>query len=101
MPSEFPLDRSKFFGSSAALSLSAAIYFYEIDSNERLGFAFIGCGGRAQAHIDLIQRFAHNGQALSPLAVCDVWDGLEDEYDVEFSGKVTRRRYAQGLRPSA
>jgi predicted dehydrogenase len=95
------LDRRKFFGSAAALSLSAAGYGNVVGSNERLGIGFVGCGGRAQAHIDLIQRFAQNGQHVTPLAVCDVWDGLEDEYDVEFGGKVTRRRYAQGLRPSA
>jgi len=101
MPSHSPLDRRKFFGSAAAMSLSAAGYGNVVGSNERLGIGFIGCGGRAQAHIDLIQRFARNGQPVTPLAVCDVWDGLEDEYDVEFGGKVTRRRYAQGLRPSA
>ncbi len=100
MPSA-SLDRRKFFGSAAALSLSAASYANVLGSNERLGVGFIGCGGRAQAHIDLIQRFAQNGQAVAPLAVCDVWDGLEDEYDIEFGGKVTRRRYAQGLQPSA
>jgi predicted dehydrogenase len=101
MPSEKPLDRRKFFGSAAALSLSAASYANVLGANERLGIGFIGCGGRAQAHIDLIQRFAQCGHAVTPLAVCDVWDGLDDEYDVEFGGKVTRRRYAQGLRPSA
>jgi predicted dehydrogenase len=65
----------------------------------RIGF--LGCGGRAQAHIDLINRFAAEGKPVAAAAVCDVWDGLEDEYDVHFGGKVTRRRYAQGLYPSA
>jgi predicted dehydrogenase len=101
MPSHVSLNRRKFFGSAAALSLSAAGYANVVGSNERLGIGFIGCGGRAQAHIDLIHRFAQNGQAVAHLAVCDVWDGLEDEYDIEFGGKTTRRRYAQGLRPSA
>ena len=41
------------------------------------------------------------GKPVAPVAVCDVWDGLEDEYDVDFGGKTTRRRYAQGLYPSA
>ncbi len=98
---EKPLDRRKFFGSAAALSLSAAGYANVLGSNERLGVGFLGCGARAQAHIDIIKRFALNGQAVAALAVCDVWDGIEDEYDVEFGGKVTRRRYSQGLRPSA
>src|ERR1700722_18133198 len=89
-----PLDRRKFLGSAAALSLSAG-------SNARLRIGFLGCGGRAQAHIDLINRFAVERKPVSAVAVCDVWDGLEDEYDLHFGGKVTRRRYSQGLYPSA
>ena len=96
-----PLDRRKFFGSAAALSLSAAAYGNVPGSNERVRVAFLGCGGRAQAHIDLINRFAAEGKPVAAVAVCDVWDGLEDEYEVHFGGKVTRRRYAQGLYPSA
>ena len=101
MADKTPLDRRKFLGSAAALSLSAATYGNVVGSGERVRIAFLGCGGRAQAHIDLINRFAQNGVAVAPVAVCDVWDGLEDEYDVDFGGKVTRRRYAQGLFPSA
>jgi predicted dehydrogenase len=96
-----PLDRRKFFGSAAALSLSAASYAQVRGSNERLRIGFIGCGGRAQAHLDLLNRFAGAGKPVVAVAVCDVWDGLEDEYEVDFGGKVTRRRYAQGLLPSA
>jgi predicted dehydrogenase len=106
-PQPSPLDRRKFFGSAsaaaagAALSLSAASYAKVPGSADRLRVAFLGCGGRAQAHIDLINRFARDRKDVVPVAVCDVWDGLEDEYEVEFGGKVTRRRYAQGLHPSA
>src|SRR5262245_17054623 len=96
-----PLDRRKFFGSAAALSLSAASYANVTGSNERVRVAFLGCGGRAQAHIDLIARFAKEGKPVAAVAVCDVWDGLEDEYEVQFGGKATRRRYSQGLYPSA
>jgi predicted dehydrogenase len=96
-----PLDRRKFLGSAAALSLSAASYANAAGANDRVRVAFLGCGGRAQAHIDLVNRLAAQGRAVAPVAVCDVWDGLEDEYDVEFGGKTTRRRYAQGLFPSA
>jgi predicted dehydrogenase len=99
MPS--PLDRRKFFGSAAAMSLSAAGYARVPGSNDRIRIGFLGCGGRAQAHIDLVNRFAAEGKPVVPVAVCDVWDGLEDEYEVNFGGKVTRRRYAQGLFPSA
>jgi predicted dehydrogenase len=96
-----PLDRRKFFGSAAAMSLSAASYGNVAGSGDRVRVAFVGCGGRAQAHIDLVNRLARDTKAVAAVAVCDVWDGLEDEYDVEFGGKVTRRRYAQGLFPSA
>ncbi len=96
-----PLDRRKFFGSAAALSLSAASYASVAGSNDRIRVAFLGCGGRAQAHIDLVNRFATEGKPVVPVAVCDVWDGLEDEYEVNFGGKVTKRRYSQGLFPSA
>jgi predicted dehydrogenase len=99
MPS--PLDRRKFFGSAAALSLSAASYAKVSGSNDRVRVGFLGCGGRAQAHIDLMNRFAAEGKPVAAVAVCDAWDGLEDEYEVNFGGKVTRRRYAQGLFPSA
>ena len=92
-----PLDRRKFLGSAAALSLSAASYANVRGSADRVRVAFIGCGGRAQAHIDIVNRLPHS----TAVAVCDVWDGLEDEYDVDFGGKVTRRRYSQGLFPSA
>ena len=101
MPRPSPLDRRTFFGSAAALSLSAASYANVAGANDRVRVAFLGCGGRAQAHIDLVTRFAREGKAVTPVAVCDVWDGLDDEYDVEFGGKTTRRKYAQGLRPSA
>jgi predicted dehydrogenase len=99
MPS--PLDRRKFLGSAAALSLSAASYANVSGSNERIRIGFLGCGARAQAHIDLINRFSAERKAVAAVAVCDVWDGLDDEYDVHFGGKVTRRRYSQGLYPSA
>jgi predicted dehydrogenase len=101
MPSPPPLSRRKFFGSAAALSLSATSYANVHGSNDRVRVGFLGCGGRAQAHIDLINRFAAGGKPVVAAAVCDVWDGLEDEYEVEFGGKVTRRRYAQGLYPAA
>ncbi|MCE9533924.1 MAG: Gfo/Idh/MocA family oxidoreductase, partial [Planctomycetes bacterium] len=70
-------------------------------ANERLGIAFLGCGGRAQAHLDIVKRLRDEGKLIAPIAVCDVWDGQEDEYEHEFGGRVTRRKYAQGLYPSA
>src|SRR5436309_3104498 len=55
---EKSLNRRKFLGSAAAMSLSAASYANIPGSNDRLRVGFIGCGGRAQAHIDTINRFA-------------------------------------------
>jgi len=104
MPNEpSSLDRRDFIRKSAgaALTLSAASYNRVHGANERLGIGFIGTGGRAQAHLDLIKRLREEGQPVAPVAVCDVWDGHEDEYDHEFGGKTYRRKYAQGLYPSA
>jgi len=101
-----PVDRRDFLRSTAsvgtALSLSAASYAGISGSNERLGIAFLGCGGRAQAHIHAILKLKQDGQSILPAGVCDVWDGQEDSYDHEFPpGQFTRRNYSQGLFPSA
>jgi predicted dehydrogenase len=101
MPAKPSLDRRKFLGSAAALSLSASGYATVPGTADRVRVAFLGCGGRAQAHIDLVNRFAREGKPVAAAAVCDVWDGLEDEYEQEFGGRTSRRRYAQGLFPSA
>ena len=101
-----PVDRRDFLRSGAAvgtaLSLSAVSYARVGGANGRLGVAFLGCGGRAQAHIHAILKLKQDGQAVAPVGVCDVWDGLEDSYDHEFPpGQFTRRNYCQGLYPSA
>jgi predicted dehydrogenase len=99
-----PVDRRKFFAAAAtgaALSLSAKSYGAVPGSNARLGVGFLGCGGRAQAHINLVLKFVRETKGVAPTGVCDVWDGLEEDYDHEFGGSVTRRHYAQGLYPSA
>ena len=41
-------------------------------ANERIGVGFIGTGGRAQAHIDIINDFQEQG-VVQPVAVCDVY----------------------------
>ncbi len=41
-------------------------------ANERIGIGFIGTGGRAQAHIDIVNGLKQQGQAV-PVAVCDVY----------------------------
>ena len=105
-PQAAPVDRRDFLRSTAsvgtALSLSAVSYGRVPGPIARLGVAFLGCGGRAQAHINAILKLKQDGHAIAPVGVCDVWDGLEDSYDHEFPpGQFTRRNYAQGLYPSA
>jgi predicted dehydrogenase len=105
-PQAPPVDRRDFLRSTAsvggALSLSAVGYGRVPGANDRLGVAFLGCGGRAQAHIHAILKLKQDGHAIAPVAVCDVWDGLEDSYEHEFPpGQFTRRNYSQGLYPSA
>ena len=106
MPVEHrPVDRRKFFqataGAAASIGLSATSYANVVGSNARVQIGFLGCGGRAQAHINLLVKMALDNRGVTPVAVCDVWDGLEEEYDHTHGGTTTRRQYAQGLYPSA
>ncbi|OWK36338.1 Gfo/Idh/MocA family protein [Fimbriiglobus ruber] len=101
-----PPDRRKFLrttaaGAGAALGLAARSYASVPGANDRVRIGFLGCGGRAQAHIHLITRLAAETGGVAAAAVCDVWDGLEEDYDHKFGGTTTRRRYSQGLYPSA
>jgi len=98
-----PVDRRKFFQATAgvAASLTATSYANVVGSNARVQVGFLGCGGRAQAHINLLVKMALDNRGVTPVAVCDVWDGLEEEYDHTFGSTSTRRLYSQGLYPSA
>ncbi len=96
-------DRRRFIrtaAAGAALTLAADSYAKVPGANDRLGVAFLGCGGRAQAHINLVLKLAET-HAIAPAGVCDVWDGLDEEYTHNFAGTSTQRRYSQGLYPSA
>jgi predicted dehydrogenase len=44
-------------------------------ANERLNFAILGPGGRAQAHIGHLLKMKEEGKLVDIVAVCDVWDG--------------------------
>lgn len=81
----------------AAVTLTAASYDKVYGANERIGVGFLGVGGRCQAHLDVVKKLAEENKGVHPVAVCDVWDGLAAEY--ESGGK--KRKYAQGLYPSA
>jgi len=44
-------------------------------ANERLNFAILGPGGRAQAHIGVLLDMKKEGKPVDIIGVCDVWDG--------------------------
>jgi len=99
------MNRRNFFKASAAataaLSLTAASANRVYGANERIGIAFIGTGGRCQAHLDVILKMQKDNKGVAPVAVCDVWDGHEEKYFVEQNGKKVEKTYLQGLYPSA
>lgn len=100
MPSPNPVDRRRFIratAAAAAVTLPANSYAAVAGAGDRVRVAFVGCGARAQAHVHLARQLP----GVAAAGVCDVWDGLDEEYEHTFGGTTTRRRYAQGLYPSA
>ncbi len=47
-------------------------------ANEKINFAIIGPGGRAQGHIRHLLAMKEDGLNVDVTAVCDVWDGNKD-----------------------
>jgi predicted dehydrogenase len=90
-----PVDRRDFIKTSAAagaaLTLTAASYGRVLGANENLRIGFLGVGGRCQQHIDAILQMVDEKKPVTPVAVCDVWDG-----DPELGSKKGR-----GLFPTA
>src|SRR3984893_14721296 len=76
---------------ATALSLSAASAKRVYGANERIGVAFLGTGGRCQAHLKVINALKEQGKGVEPVAVCDVWDG----------NKEVQKGGGRGLFPSA
>jgi predicted dehydrogenase len=64
---------------ATALSLSAASARRVHGANERIGVAFLGVGGRCQAHLRLINKLRDENKGVQPVAVCDVWDGNQEK----------------------
>jgi predicted dehydrogenase len=85
------VDRRDFLKAAAAgasaLSLTAASAARVAGANERIGVAFIGTGGRCQAHLNIINQLKKETGTIEPVAVCDVWDG--------------NKKVGRGLYPSA
>ena len=44
-------------------------------ANEKINFAILGPGGRAQAHIGHLLAMKKEGKLVDIVGVCDVWDG--------------------------
>ena len=53
----------------------AAAYGRVKGANERIGVAFLGAGGRCQAHIKVLNQLHREQGGVEAVAVCDVWDG--------------------------
>src|SRR4051794_31064828 len=68
-------------------------------ANERLNFAILGPGGRAQAHIGHLLAMKKEGRNVDIIGVCDVWDGYDGEV-TDWDG-VHKTKLARGLYPSA
>lgn len=65
-------------------------------ANEKLNFAIIGPGGRAQEHIGKLLDFKKEGKLVDIIGMCDVWDGGPTKFNKEGKGFEAR-----GLYPSA
>src|SRR5262249_22676198 len=65
-------------------------------ANEKVNFAILGPGGRAQAHIGVLLGMKREGKNVDILGVCDVWDGGPTKFNREGKGIEER-----GLFPSA
>jgi predicted dehydrogenase len=74
---------------ATALTLTAASASRVRGANEDLRVAFLGVGGRCQAHLEIINKLHKENKGARPVAVCDVWNGNKDP-------KINR-----GLFPSA
>lgn len=82
MQEQTRVDRRDFLKASAAgataLSFTAASASRVYGANERIGVAFLGVGGRCQAHLGHVMKLKEAGKNVAPVAVCDVWDGNKE-----------------------
>jgi Oxidoreductase family, NAD-binding Rossmann fold len=67
--------RRDFLGTAGAAALVPGFTILSPEArgaNDRIGIGFIGTGGRAQAHLDIVNSLKQQGKA-APVAVCDVY----------------------------
>src|SRR5216683_2049651 len=83
--------RRGFLESTGALVAASAIAHPAIGkvkgANERLNFAVLGPGGRAQEHLRILLKMKSEGKLVDIVAMADVWDG--------------NKKVGRGLYPSA
>src|SRR5262245_8493787 len=96
-----PVDRRDFVktgvAAGATMAFTAVSYDRVYGANENLRIGFLGVGGRAQQHIDVILKMRDSKGGVVPVAACDVWDG-------DFTKGMNRKTgiaSGQGLFPAA
>ena len=73
--------RRGFMETTGATALAAGAFAHPaigkgvIGANDRINFAIIGPGGRAQAHIGVLNAMKAEGKPIDIVGVADVWDG--------------------------
>jgi predicted dehydrogenase len=79
------VNRRDFLKTSAAgataLTLAATSYNKVFGANERIGIGFLGTGGRCMdngSHMSIILKLQKDPGSVTPVAVCDVWDGNKE-----------------------
>ena len=80
MTEKRPWTRRGFLGTAGAAAIAPTAFAHPAignvkGANEKLNFAIIGPGGRAQAHIDLLLKMKGEGKLVDIIGVADVWDG--------------------------
>jgi predicted dehydrogenase len=84
-------------GVASAIAPSWTIMAQEArGANERLGVGFIGVGGRAQAHIGIVNQLKQQGLA-EPVAVCDVYGPRLEAAAQKCGGVKTYRAHEELL----
>ncbi len=66
-------------------------------ANDRINFAILGPGGRAQAHIDVLNKMKGEGKAVDTIAVADVFQRAREEAQKKTGAKQCENDYRKVL----
>jgi predicted dehydrogenase len=108
MTEKRPVTRRGFLetaGAATGAALASGVFAHPAignvkGANERINFAILGPGGRAQAHIGVLLAMKAEGKAVDITGVCDVWDGGPTKPGQK-NGKGQPNEEERGLFPSA